>query len=478
VGGAIGGLAAAVALRFVGAQVDVYEQATLLGEVGAGVALAPDSLRLGLAEEVSPRAAALDVVGIRRPAGHAVGSRCWRGGARMLPHMGRGGRRSGRVTLTDRVMVATCGLTRTAQRTDHPYSASPNRRQDDMIETWGFSFLSAESLSTEQPPTTEQFQAAYDRYLDLWTRCDRLGFDGLAFAEHHFSPLCLSPSPHLVIAALASRTETLRFTTLGSVLPLHDARRYVEEIGMLDYLTHGRFEPGIAPGAGDREAVLAGVASAEIRPRYYSGAELLGKAVESPYVTHQDAFYDLERVLMIPTMRPETGRAIWVTVMSGNSAEWAGQRGYKLCTAFLPTPVAAELATRYRAAAEAVGHRVDPSMLGLRRRVFVAETDAEAQDKHEASVDKFVALAGWAAEAADSEIHKRMMHPDDFAVGSPATVAAKLIEQCRAGGYGAVMAFTDFAQFSHEDLMRSHELLGREVAPVLRSAEVGSAAGV
>ena len=80
-GGGIVGLAAVVALRFVGGQVDVYEQATLLGEVGAGVALAPDSLRvvrrLGLAEEVSRRAAALDVVGIRRPAGHAVGSRCW-----------------------------------------------------------------------------------------------------------------------------------------------------------------------------------------------------------------------------------------------------------------------------------------------------------------------------------------------------------------------------------------------------------------
>ena len=55
---------------------------------------------------------------------------------------------------------------------------------------------------------------------------------------------------------------------------------------------------------------------------------------------------------------------------------------------------------------------------------------------------------------------------------------ADLIEQCRAGGYGAVMSFTDFAQFKHDDLVRSHELLGREVAPVLRSAEVGSAAKV
>lgn len=57
-GGGIGGLAAAVALRFVRAQVDVYEQATLLGEVGAGVALAPDSLR------VMRRLGLLDIIGL------------------------------------------------------------------------------------------------------------------------------------------------------------------------------------------------------------------------------------------------------------------------------------------------------------------------------------------------------------------------------------------------------------------------------
>lgn len=76
VGGGIGGLAAAVALRFAGARVDVYEQAPQFGEVGAGVALAPDSMRvlrrLGLAAQVEDRAATLDVVGIRRPDGTVI----------------------------------------------------------------------------------------------------------------------------------------------------------------------------------------------------------------------------------------------------------------------------------------------------------------------------------------------------------------------------------------------------------------------
>ena len=116
-------------------------------------------------------------------------------------------------------------------------------------------------------------------------------------------------------------------------------------------------------------------------------------------------------------------------------------------------------------------------MLGLRRRVFVADSDAEAQEKYESVTDIVANMVGVGFETADSQIRMMMMHPDDFAIGSPETVAEKLVEQCRSGGYGTVMYLTDFAAFTPQDLTRSHELIGRRVAPVLRSADVGSSAG-
>jgi salicylate hydroxylase len=57
IGGGIGGLTAAVALRRRGIEVDVYEQSAKIGEIGAGVALTPNAMKayraLGLEAEVT-----------------------------------------------------------------------------------------------------------------------------------------------------------------------------------------------------------------------------------------------------------------------------------------------------------------------------------------------------------------------------------------------------------------------------------------
>ena len=346
-----------------------------------------------------------------------------------------------------------------------------------MIETWGFYIFSAlpPGGSMHGSIAPEQYQRVFDDYLDLWAKCEDWGFDGVALPEHHFHPLIASPSPHLVLAALASRTSRLRLTTLGSVLPLHQGWRYAEECGMLDYITHGRFEPGIAPGTGPAEAVKAGIPAEDARPRYYSAAEILLKAMQSATVSHHDEFYNLDEVELIPPIRP--GRPVWATVMSTPSAQWCGGLGVKMATAWMPTSQAADLAAAYRESASDAGNPTGPEMLGIRRRVWVAESDEQAQEEYDEAVDLVGAFAGEAFETADESVRQMMMHPDDYAIGSPETVAERLIEQCRAGGYGTVMMFPDFAQFSMAQQHRAHELISQKVAPLLRSADVGEGTG-
>lgn len=71
VGGGIGGLAAAVALQRRGLPVVVLEQAPELAEVGAGLGLWPNAVRVldALGVDVRPLGAALSLSGVRRPDG-------------------------------------------------------------------------------------------------------------------------------------------------------------------------------------------------------------------------------------------------------------------------------------------------------------------------------------------------------------------------------------------------------------------------
>jgi len=76
VGGGIGGVAAAVALARAGIDVQVHEQAQRLAEVGAGVSLAPNGLRmlerLGVGEQVRRVGARYASAQLRLPDGRAV----------------------------------------------------------------------------------------------------------------------------------------------------------------------------------------------------------------------------------------------------------------------------------------------------------------------------------------------------------------------------------------------------------------------
>jgi alkanesulfonate monooxygenase SsuD/methylene tetrahydromethanopterin reductase-like flavin-dependent oxidoreductase (luciferase family) len=348
-----------------------------------------------------------------------------------------------------------------------------------MIETWGFfAFVATDEVDAPEKITRAQYQQSFDEALDLWEKCEAWGLDGLAWAEHHFGMLGLAPSPHLCIASVAARTKRLKFTVAGSVLPLHDGRRHAEECGMLAYMTRGRFEPGIAPGAGVSEAVKAGFAAEDVRARYYSAAEFLEKALRGPFVTQKDKFTNVENLPIVPPPHLSEGQGVWVTVMSPDSAAWTAQRGYKLMTGWMPTGAAAGLAARYYAAADEAGRPANPKMLALRRRVFVADTDAEAEEKRAAASDLMLKYAGQAFESADPKVLAMISHPDDYAVGSPETVAEKLVEQCRAGGYGSLMAFTDFAAFDRKSTLRCHELLGTRVAPLLQKADISRPTGM
>src|ERR1700752_1156123 len=100
--------------------------------------------------------------------------------------------------------------------------------------------------------------AFYAERLKFVEAYDRAGFYAYHTAEHHATPLGLAASPSVFLAAVAERTERLRFGPLVYTLPLHHPLRVVEEICMLDQMSGGRLELGVGRGISPIESAHYG----------------------------------------------------------------------------------------------------------------------------------------------------------------------------------------------------------------------------
>jgi len=93
-------------------------------------------------------------------------------------------------------------------------------------------------------PLVQQF----DERLEFVAAADEGGFYCLLVAEHHGTPLNMVPNPAVYLAAAARITKNIRLGALVFLLPLYSPLRLIEEIAMLDHLSHGRLEVGVGRG--------------------------------------------------------------------------------------------------------------------------------------------------------------------------------------------------------------------------------------
>src|ERR1700759_241846 len=126
-------------------------------------------------------------------------------------------------------------------------------------------------------PLSEQ----YDKRLALIEAYDRLGFRTYHMSEHHSTPLNLTPSPSVFLAAVAQRTRRIRFGPLVYVLPLHHPLRLYEEICMLDHLSGGRLQLGVGRGGALLEHERYGIDPATAQAMYHEAFAVLMQACEA-----------------------------------------------------------------------------------------------------------------------------------------------------------------------------------------------------
>lgn len=341
-----------------------------------------------------------------------------------------------------------------------------------MIKPWVFEFL-PELGGPSVEPDPRDVSALIARYLDLWVQDEALGFEGIFFSEHHFGR-SYSPSPNLLIAALASRTKTLRLGVMGVVLPYYHPARVVEEIGMLDHLTGGRLEIGTAIGV-PQELARLNMTMAEARERNDEIVAILDAALTDRTVSHRGKYYALPGLRLLPRPLQQPSPPRWTTVVSAASARRAARHRIKISTGFNSVPKIKAIFDAYREEADAAGFQAGPDDLALRRRVTVAPTADQARVYAQGVTDR---LKSFVAE--DERLNTNVpdapapsggftLSDEEFITGTPKEAAHNIIEQCRAVGAGHFLAVLNYSAPADE-VVQAHELFGREAIPLLRRA--------
>lgn len=108
------------------------------------------------------------------------------------------------------------------------------------------------------PQWRRRWEDLYAEILDVVSWSEAAGFDGAWVPEHHLADDGYMPSPLIALGAMAARTRRIKLGSAIALAPLYNPVRFAEDSAVLDILSGGRLEMGLAIGYRRRESAAYG----------------------------------------------------------------------------------------------------------------------------------------------------------------------------------------------------------------------------
>jgi probable LLM family oxidoreductase len=297
---------------------------------------------------------------------------------------------------------------------------------------------------------------------------DRVGLEVFGVGEHHRPDFAVS-SPATALAAIAARTRDIRLTSAVTVLSSDDPVRVFQDFATIDLLSGGRAEIMAGRGSFIESFPLFGFDLDDYDELFAEKLELLLRLRDSEHIdwpgSRHRAAIDGLGVYPRPLQDP---LPVWLAV-GGNppSAIRAATLGLPMALAIIGGEPArfAPLVELYR--------RAGGTQVSINSHAYVAETDEQAAEEF------FPAYAGMMNRIGAERGWSPMVRPQFDAlrsprgalvVGSPETVTRKIVAQHEIFDHGRFLAQMSVGPMPHDQVMRSLELFGTEVAPAVREA--------
>lgn len=317
----------------------------------------------------------------------------------------------------------------------------------------------------------------YEARLELAERYDQAGFYSYHIAEHHATPLGLSPSPSVFLAAVAQRTKRLRFGPMIYALPLYNPFRLLEEICMLDQMSGGRLDMGFGRGASPIELGIYGVDPAEAENIYGEGLEVILQGLTRQHLDFKGDYYSFDDVpvALEPFQKPYP--PMWYGIHTPESAARAAKNGLNVLS-LDDADLTRTLTDSYRAARAGMGNDKKPELkIGIGRFIVVADTDDEAQSIARRAYPMWHENFNYLFRLRGTEPrHQRAPDFDGLSAdgqgiaGSPRTVIDNLAADIETSGANYLVGQFSFGSLTQAETLRSIDLFTEHAMPALRDA--------
>jgi probable LLM family oxidoreductase len=299
---------------------------------------------------------------------------------------------------------------------------------------------------------------------------DALGVDFFGIGEHHRADFAIS-APEVVLTAIAGRTARIRLGSAVTVLSSDDPIRVFQRFATLDAVSNGRAEVILGRGSFTESFPLFGYELSQYETLFEEKLDLFASLIKQEAVNWHGT-----------TRPPLTNQRVYPPIETGQLKAWVGVGGspesvVRAARYELPLMLAIiggdpkrfrPYIELYHRAFEQLGRPVQP--IGVHSPGYVADTDEQAREElwpdYKKMRDRIGAERGWPPMTRaefDREADQGSLY-----VGSSETVARKIAATAKALGISRFDMKYSAGPLPHEKLIRSVELYGSKVIPLVR----------
>lgn len=312
--------------------------------------------------------------------------------------------------------------------------------------------------------------------LDRIAFADEMGLDVYAIGEHYRKEF-LDSANAVLLAAAASRTKRIKLGSAVTVLSSADPVRVFQNFATLDLISNGRAEMIVGRGSFIDSFPLFGFNPHDYDELFEEKLDLLLKIRDNETVTWSGKFRSpLQNQPIYP--RPLQKRLPIYRGVGGSRESFAraGQMGLPLTVAVIggQTERFKPMVDLYRKRYLAAGHPEENMIVNLHSLGFVGNDYEKTRDTYfpgyARMFNEIGKERGW-PPISRADFEAQADERGALVVGDVAHVAEKILRHSEAlGGINRFTFQMDNPLLTHDQLMKSIELIGTEVIPAIKDA--------